>query len=164
MPRESRSAQDAKGRSDAFDTGDGWMDAYLPYQLYRVTNRLNLRLQGRLKAIGINLSQWRVLSVLRSYGTLSISGIVEHTLMEQPTVSRVVVQLEQDGMVSRRVSAEDSRMTDITLTRKGAEAFDTIRESAYRHEKLALEGLDQASLDTLRETLRRIERNINLYD
>ena len=52
------------GRKDAFDKGDGWMDDYLPYQLYRVTNRLNVRLQGRLKAIGINLSQWRVLSVL----------------------------------------------------------------------------------------------------
>ena len=140
------------------------MDDYLPYQLYRVTNRLNVRLQGRLKAIGINLSQWRVLSVLRSYGTLSISGIVDYTLMEQPTVSRVVVQLEQDGMVSRRVSAEDSRMNDITLTAKGAEAFDTIRQSAFRHEKLALEGLDETTLRALRETLQRIERNIDLYE
>lgn len=140
------------------------MEDYLPYQLYRVTNRLNVRLQGRLKAIGINLSQWRVLSVLRSYGTLTISGIVEYTLMEQPTVSRVVVQLEQDNMVSRSVSAEDSRMSDITLTAKGAEAFDTIRESAYRHEKMALEGLDESVLRTLHETLRRIEGNIDLYE
>lgn len=148
----------------AFEQGDRWMDGYLPYQLYRVTNRLNVRLQGRLKAIGINLSQWRVLSVLRSYGTLSISGIVDYTLMEQPTVSRVVVQLERDAMVSRRVSAEDSRMSDITLTAKGAEAFDAIRQSAYRHEKLALEGLDEELLLSLRETLQRIERNIDLYE
>lgn len=163
MARETGSAA-ATARKAAFDKGDRWMDDYLPYQLYRVTNRLNVRLQGRLKAIGINLSQWRVLSVLRSYGTLSISGIVDHTLMEQPTVSRVVTQLEQDGMVDRRVSQGDSRMTDITLTAKGAEAFDIIRESAYRHEKLALEGLDPKSLDTLRETLTRIEQNIDLYD
>lgn len=140
------------------------MDSYLPYQLYRVTNRLNVRLQGRLKAIGINLSQWRVLSVLRSYGTLSISRIVDYTLMEQPTVSRVVVQLEHDDMVSRRASTEDSRMTDVTLTAKGAEAFDSIRESAYRHEKMALEGLDESALKALRETLQNIERNIDLYE
>ncbi|SMF60937.1 MarR family winged helix-turn-helix transcriptional regulator [Allosphingosinicella indica] len=148
----------------AFKKGDRWMDDYLPYQLYRVTNRLNVRLQGRLKAIGINLSQWRVLSVLRSYGTLSISGIVDYTLMEQPTVSRVVVQLEQDGMVTRRISADDSRMSDITLVAKGAEAFDAIRESAYRHEKMALEGLDAELLSSLRKTLQRIERNIDLYE
>lgn len=159
----STKAKSAAAKDD-FDKGDRWMDGYLPYQLYRVTNRLNVRLQGRLKAIGINLSQWRVLSVLRSYGTLSISRIVEYTLMEQPTVSRVVVQLEQDDMVTRRVSAEDSRMSDITLTAKGAEAFDAIRESAYRHEKLALEGLDEALLLSLRETLQRIERNIDLYE
>ncbi|MGF7146598.1 DNA-binding MarR family transcriptional regulator [Sphingomonas zeicaulis] len=162
MAKDSRSARSVAGKTLA--DGDRWMDDYLPYQLYRVTNRLNVRLQGRLKSIGINLSQWRVLSVLRSYGTLSISGIVEHTLMEQPTVSRVVVQLEQDAMVARQTSAGDSRMTDITLTAKGAETFDSIRESAYRHEKMALDGLEPARLDALRETLRLIERNIELYD
>lgn len=162
MTKDSRPARSVAAKTLA--VGDRWMDDYLPYQLYRVTNRLNVRLQGRLKSIGINLSQWRVLSVLRSFGTLSISGIVEHTLMEQPTVSRVVVQLEQDAMVARQTSAGDSRMTDITLTAKGAEAFDSIRESAFRHEKMALDGLDPARLDALRETLRQIERNIELYD
>jgi MarR family transcriptional regulator, organic hydroperoxide resistance regulator len=164
MAKDTSPARPATAAVDPLQDGDGWMDDYLPYQLYRVTNRLNLRLQGRLKAIGINLSQWRVLSVLRSFGTLSISGIVDHTLMEQPTVSRVVVQLEQDGLVGRRVSTGDSRMTDITLTAKGAETFDSIRESAYRHEKLALEGLDRARLTALREMLRHIEQNIDLYD
>ncbi|XHS01150.1 hypothetical protein ACFB49_27520 [Sphingomonas sp. DBB INV C78] len=164
MSRKGKSAENAAGTPESYEKGDGWLDDYLPYQLYRATNRLNVRLQGRLRTIGINLSQWRVLSVLRSYGTLTIGRIVEATLMEQPTVSRVVVQLEQEGMVSRRVSEEDSRMVDITITAKGAEAFDSIRSSAYRHEKLALEGLDQKQLDALRETLLHIERNIDLYE
>ncbi|WP_165324318.1 MarR family winged helix-turn-helix transcriptional regulator [Rhizorhabdus phycosphaerae] len=146
------------------EKGDRWLDDYLPYQLYRVTNRLNVRLQGRMRALGINLSQWRIMSVLHSSGTLSISGIVEQTLMEQPTVSRVVVQLEKDGMVERRVSAEDSRMIDITLTDKGAETFASIRHSAYAHERIALEGISAETLDLFRETLRRIENNIDLYD
>jgi DNA-binding MarR family transcriptional regulator len=146
------------------EKGDRWLDSYLPYQLYRVTNRLNVRLQGRMRALDINLSQWRILSVLHSSGTLSISGIVEQTLMEQPTVSRVVVQLEKDGMVERRVSSEDSRMIDITLTPKGAETFTSIRQSAYAHERIALEGLPPETLDLFRETLRRIESNIDIYD
>lgn len=164
MSRQSKSKADAGTGTAALEAGDGWLDDFLPYQLYRATNRLNIRLQGRLRATGINLSQWRVMSVLRSYGTLTIGKIVESTLMEQPTVSRVVAQLEQEEMVQRRVSGEDSRMVDITITAKGADLFDTVRQSAYRHEKLALEGLDAKSLEALRETLRRIERNIDLYE
>lgn len=164
MSKQGKSAVQSTSAPNDYAKGDGWLDDYLPYQLYRATNRLNVRLQGRLRAIGINLSQWRVLSVLRSYGTLTIGRIVETTLMEQPTVSRVVVQLEQDGLVSRNVSDADSRMVDITITLKGAEAFDSIRSSAYRHEKLALEGLDQKQLDSLRDTLRHIELNIDLYE
>ncbi|HEX7114900.1 MAG TPA: hypothetical protein VF193_07185, partial [Steroidobacter sp.] len=40
-----------------------WLDDYVPYQLYRVTNKLNARLLKRLKRMRINTSQWRVLSV-----------------------------------------------------------------------------------------------------
>ena len=70
------------------DSGDNWIEAFVPYRLYRATNRLNAKLLGKLKSQRINPSQWRVLSVLRAYGTLNIGQIAEVTLMEQPTVSR----------------------------------------------------------------------------
>ncbi len=47
-------------------------------------------------------SQWRVISVLKAYGALSIGEIVEATLMEQPTISRVVARLEKTDLVARR--------------------------------------------------------------
>jgi DNA-binding MarR family transcriptional regulator len=55
-------------------------------------------------------------------------------------------------------------MIDITLTPKGAETFTSIRQSAYAHERIALEGLPPETLDLFRETLRRIESNIDIYD
>ncbi len=146
------------------ETGDGWLAEFLPYQLYRVTNRLNMRLQNRLRAIGISASQWRVLSVLRSHGTLTIGRIAEHALMEQPTVSRVVDQLELDGLVVRRIADADSRRIEVRLTAKGVAAFVDILPFAMRHQKLAFEGLSPGEILTLRELLARIERNIDLYD
>lgn len=145
-----------------YENGDRWLDGYLPYHLYRVTNRLNARLIGRLKAIGINASEWRVLSVLRSYGTLSVGGIAERTLMEQPTVSRVVNQLEKQSMVSRSPSLEDSRVTDVTLTDAGNDAFNSIAPSALRHEENALGGFTRQEISVLKKYLERIEANIEL--
>ncbi len=145
-----------------FETGDNWLDGFLPYHLYRVTNRLNARLIGRLKSIGIKASEWRVLSVLRSYGRLSVGNIAERTLMEQPTVSRVVNRLERQAMVSRWPSSEDSRVTDVTLTEIGSSAFDAIMPSALRHEESALLGFTRKEVTMLKKYLERIEANIEM--
>lgn len=154
----------SKATSRVEEAGDNWLDQYLPYAIYRVTNRLNAKLQRRLKSIGIGLARWRVLSVLQSAGTLSIGGITDATLMEQPTVSRVVLQMEQDGLVARNPSCSDTRVTDVTLTPAGRKAFHAIVPTAKRHQQVALEGLSRAEISALRAILKRIEANIDLYD
>jgi len=156
--------QDVDVIDDIGEQGDGWLEDYLPYQLYRATNRLHMRLQSRLRAIGMNPSQWRVMSVLRSMGTMTIGRIAENALMEQPTVSRIVLQLEQEGLVQRRPSSDDSRMTDVALTRSGMAASNKICPAACRHQQLALEGFSEQEIEMLRDMLRRIETNIDLYD
>ncbi|WP_414902524.1 MarR family winged helix-turn-helix transcriptional regulator [Sphingomonas flavalba] len=154
----------ARAAKDDLEIGDGWLEEFMPYRLYRVVNRLNLRLQNRLKAIGISPSQWRVLSVLRSHGTLTIGKIVEHTLMEQSTVSRVIDQLENDGRATRRTSAADSRMIEVVLTETGVDAFEKILPAARRHERIAMEGFSAREIATLRAFLARLEDNITQDD
>lgn len=143
---------------------DNWLDIYVPYHLYRVTNKLNARLLKRLKSRRINSSQWRVLSVLRAYGSLSITRIVETTLMEQPTASRVVAQLERQGHVRRRPSDVDSRVTEISITAAGLEAFGSIVPSALKHQTLAFEGVSAKEIALLVQILRKIENNIERED
>lgn len=138
----------------------GWLQEFLPYQIYRVSTLMNLRLQGRLKAKGINLSQWRVLSVLRSFGRLNVTQIVENTLMEQPTISRVIAQLEEESYVVRELSPEDSRISLISLSGKGADLFDDIAPAAVKNQRTALEGLTEIELALMRGVLTKMESNI----
>jgi MarR family transcriptional regulator, organic hydroperoxide resistance regulator len=144
--------------------GDNWIDDFVPYQLYRVTSKLNAKLMGKLKAAKVNPSQWRVLSILRAYGTLNVGKLVELTLMEQPTVSRVVAQLEQEGRVERRWSSVDSRVAELTLTPAGAEALEAIIPTALRHQQLALKGFGADEIEAFTAMLSRIEANIEFYD
>jgi DNA-binding MarR family transcriptional regulator len=137
-----------------------WLDDFLPYQLYRVTNKLNARLLKRLKKMRINASQWRVLSVLRAYGAMSIGRIVETTLMEQPTTSRVVAQLERLGHVQRRPSERDSRVAEISITAAGLEAFEGIVSAALKHQSLAFENTSAKEIALLVDILQRVENNI----
>lgn len=141
--------------------GDNWLDGFVPYQLYRITNNLTQRLRARLREQPVSISHWRVLSGLRARGTLTINEIAELTAMEQPTVSRVVTRLVEDGLVSRRASSRDSRFMEITLTEQGHGAFDEIYPIAQQHQDAALQGLSAAEIDTLQTLLLRIQKNID---
>ena len=164
MARKSRgTAAKGSGRGKGGEPviqGNGWLDDFVPYQLYRVTNKLNARLLTRLKAMRINSSQWRVLSVLRAYGPLSIGRIVATTLMEQPTTSRVVAQLERVGHVKRRLHDRDSRVVEISITAAGLQAFEGIVPAALKHQSLAFQNISAKETAQLVETLRKIEKNI----
>ena len=141
-------------------TGDQWLDNFFPYRLYRASKKLQLRLHTRLRAMRMSSSQWRVISVLKAYGALSIGEIVEATLMEQPTISRVVSRLEKTNLVARRPSTRDSRMALISLTAAGVDVFKQIVPAAMRHEELALEGIPRKDIAQLIATLEKIEENI----
>lgn len=145
-------------------TGDRWLDSFIPYHLYRVTNKLSLRLRNRLRAMRMSSSQWRVLSGLKALGALNITEIVEVTLMEQPTISRVVARLEKGGLVARRLCARDSRMALISLTDAGVEMFKKIIPTALRHQDEALRGIGRKEIAQLVATLEKIERNIESQD
>lgn len=164
MARRSRgtaAAASARGKRAApVIQGNGWLDDFVPYQLYRVTNKLNARLLKRLKTMRTNSSQWRVLSVLRAYGPLSIGRIVETTLMEQPTTSRVVAQLERVGHVKRRLHDRDSRVVEISITATGLQAFEGIVPAALKHQSIAFQNVSAKETAQLVATLRKIEKNI----
>jgi len=140
--------------------GDNWLDGFVPYQIYRITNSLNQRLRSRLRRLPISVRRWRVLGVLRASGTLTINEIAEWAAMEQPTVSRTVTRLVSDGLVSRSNARQDSRYTEVSLTGAGQRAFDTIYPIAMEHQTIALRGFSDSELATLQTYLRRIQQNV----
>lgn len=144
--------------------GDKWLQKYVPYIMYRITNTLNRRLRRQLREVDINVARWRVLSVLRAYGELNLGRIVELTVMEQPSVSRIVIQLESERLVRRKVSKTDSRFVFVTLTAAGERAFERIYPTAERHQARALRGFTRSEVNTLIRMLWRIQHNIESED
>lgn len=158
--RVARRGKSGRAGNGEAEMGDQWLDDFIPYRLYRATTRLNAKLLSRLRALRINPARWRVLSVLKAYGPLSIGEIAEATLSEQPTVSRVVAQLEKEERVVRRLSAEDSRVAEISLTRQGVDAFNQIVPTALKHQELAFRDVSQKDIAALVAILNKIENNI----
>ena len=138
-----------------------WLGKFVPYLIFRITGHLNRNLRKNLRRSGINLARWRVLAVLNDHGRLNISQIVEHTLLEQPTVSRVVDQLQREGLAVRESADRDSRFVQVKLTAAGEKAFKEVYPIAVEHQQQALKGFKPQEIKTLTAMLERIQNNIS---
>jgi len=64
-------------------------------------------------------------------GPLAIGELAELCERDYTTVSRHITKLEQLGLVARQANAEDARVTDVAITKKGrmmTSALDSARE------------------------------------
>ena len=68
---------------------------------------------------GLTASRLSALSVIVLGGPISISELAEAEQVRPPTISRLVKELEWEGLVSRRGDTQDRRITRIRATSKG---------------------------------------------
>ncbi len=102
----------------------------------------------------ISLGDLHAVRVLARQGEVPISGFGAEISVPRSTVTNLVDRLERAGLVERRPSATDRRVTLVALTRAGREAVEDtqlIRRSRVAAQLLALEPGAQVLLAELLE-------------
>src|SRR5262245_25666210 len=83
-------------------------------------------------------------------GEIAISDLAEEVRLSPSRVSRLVMELEQEGLVVRRRSDEDGRSTRAAITDRGrerlGEGVPTYMSAVREH---LLDGLSQADVKAL---------------
>lgn len=102
---------------------------------------------------GLQLSELEVLMRLEGAdeeGSMRISDLAREVLLSQSRVSRLVTELERQGLLERRSCETDSRVVYAAITAKGREL---IREVGDRHfegvEQYFFKGLTEAQVKQL---------------
>lgn len=131
------------------------------YWISRVNARYVQALERRLKPLGLDVPNWRVLISLYEENYLSISEIAELSTMRLNTTTKVVQRLIADGLVTTRIRPTDGRVTEACLTEKG----DRLRALALDEAK-AIYDLSFADIATeervaLNQTLARVFTQLN---
>jgi DNA-binding MarR family transcriptional regulator len=98
----------------------------------------------------------RLLIVLDGEEGLPVREISRRALVDQAWVSRSLRSLEADKLVEKRSDPADSRLTLVSLTKRGRSTLDEFRPWAAWSEKLLLEGVDA---DQLKALLDQLEAN-----
>src|SRR4029434_1666943 len=115
-----------------------------------------LKLDERLKPMGLSQAKWRTLLRLSmSPGPLTHAEIASHLVIEEPTLVTVLHRLEDDRWVARRSAAHDRRCKTVHLTRRAQRVIEEISAEAF---KLRHELLDEIPAAQLRTCIRVLDR------
>jgi DNA-binding MarR family transcriptional regulator len=110
---------------------------------------------------GIDRSIYRIMTVLRESGAVSISHLAASALLKRPTVSRAVERMAERGLVETRPQPDDNRITEVSITAVGLQVLGTLTPIVARQVARGLEGIAEAEIEILIRTLQRVVKNLN---
>jgi MarR family transcriptional regulator, organic hydroperoxide resistance regulator len=129
---------------------------YVPYLLRRISDTLIERFTAGLRPHGITLPMWRIIAVLHGRGATRFHVLVSQTLIEPPTLSRLLKQLRAKGFVTKTSSSVDARGVLITPTKKAMQLVEELTPHAFEVEKETLAGLTDDEAEMFRRLVRRV--------
>lgn len=154
-----RHAAAARGSSDFR------LEDFLPYRLSVTASRVSRLLSRKCaESYGLSIPEWRVLTMVGRFSTLSPSAVGELTAMDKVKVSRAAASLVGRGMVRQRADPEDGRGRLLSLTRKGETVHRGMLPLACEVEKQLADGLSRGELSALLKTLERLNAQVLAVD
>ncbi len=123
---------------------------------------LSRRLQKyfREAEIEITVEQWSVLVHLWKEDGLSQQEISKRTFRDKPSTTRLLDNLEKQGMVNRVGSEDDRRINYIYLTDKARGLRDITMDLANNTLNDGLEGISNEEVEVVRKVLTEVYENL----
>lgn len=132
------------------------MREQIPFALARVFRRWRKLLDERLRDLGVTQARWTTMVYLHKSGEgLTQRDLASRMAIENPTLVRLLDNLESQGLVERRACEEDRRARRLFLTPQGTQFMDVLYG---RSEELRNQLLDGISEKDLKATLKVMDR------
>ena len=142
----------------------GSLDSYLPYLLNRAGARIAAAFNVEMRQIGATLQVWRVLAALRERDGQRMGDLSKTTSIEVSTLTRLVDNMEKDGLVTRRREKGDARAVSLQVTATGRRLTQRIVPIAERYEAVAFKGFTAGEAEVLKKALRRLYDNMDALE
>ena len=125
-------------------SGHGPAERLLPDLLARASHAVVHGFAEELRRRGTSLPVWRVMAALLARPGLTVTGLAEACLLQQPTATKLLDRMARDGLVARAPDARDRRVVRIALTPGGEARATELLAAAERYEARILARHPQA--------------------
>ena len=136
------------------------LERFVPYLMTQIYHRLNKSFSLALEPLDLNPAQWRVLANLDGGGGQTFTELLQHTALDQPTLSRTVSRLVAKGLVVRRPKPRDGRAVELWLTAGGRRMFARALPVGRQQYELSVSGLPRSEREHLRAVLTLMLTNL----
>ena len=76
-------------------------------------------IRPELRAANVTEQQWRVLRVLAEEESLDAAALAAAALLHAPSLTRILKELDQRGLIARHPDPDDARRSIVTITEAG---------------------------------------------
>jgi homoprotocatechuate degradation regulator HpaR len=107
----------------------------LPMSLLRAREAVMKEFRPMLREHGLTEQQWRILRAVSAVPSTDASALAVTTCLLGPSLSRILPELEQRGLITRKVKPDDLRVTTIAISAAGQKLIKRVTpdsEAAYR--------------------------------
>lgn len=109
--------------------------------------------------LGATQTRFITILLLKTEGEISQKEIQKKMGIDRAMVTRMVKQMEAEGLVVRRINPQDNRFTLVRLSDTGAELYDKMIGKVQEMETLLLDGIDEKDLSCFRRSLEQMRKN-----
>lgn len=134
----------------------GFVSGYLLYLLAAASDGASAQFHAHVRAEGLRVPEWRVLACLNDRDGAMITRLARFALIEQSRLTKIIIQMEDRGLVRRQGDPVDRRRVRVWLTKAGGELAARLVADAQRHEQSLLNMLGAADGARLKSTLRSL--------
>jgi homoprotocatechuate degradation regulator HpaR len=116
--------------------------------------------RASLREHGITEQQWRVLRALDGVAEIEVTDLARLTFLHAPSLSRILPDLEERGLVLRRSDTADLRKSLVAISREGASTIAAVTPSSEAIYAEIAERFGSSNLARLQDLLVDLENSM----
>lgn len=128
-----------------------------PQAFNRVLNK-NFRQNG----VELTKEQWSILAVLWENDGCSQQYLADKSFRDRPSVTRLIDNMEKDGLVKRKPDVNDRRSNLIFLTKKGKQIQEKVMNLVNATVEESIKGISIENILTVKEVFHKIYQNLEV--
>lgn len=134
---------------------------FLPYLMSITSNAVSGHISDEYRThFGLRIPEWRVVTVVGYFGSLTQRELVDATLMDKVAVNRACKVMEDRGIIARTPNTRDGRSHHLDLTEEGRKVYEQVMPLTFESFERIFADITPEERETLKRLLNRIRDGV----
>ncbi|MEM5491633.1 MarR family winged helix-turn-helix transcriptional regulator [Hoeflea sp. AS16] len=133
---------------------------YLLYLLAAASEAASARFHSHVRTRGLRVPEWRVMACLMDTDGSMVTELARYAMIEQSRLTKIIIQMDARGLVTRRSDPKDGRRVRVFLTPQGRLLADELVADAKAHEMELLRSFHGGDGTEIKDTLRALIQHL----